>query len=94
MPKKAKTILMGLEKPKAAAPAATECGVPAAFTPGPVYYRAGPIPTTDGALLLAMEILWPEIWPAAHNHELWGARPDGTCDNAWRNDATGHTYDD
>jgi hypothetical protein len=70
--KKAEAIFMGLEKPITAAPAATECGGPAAFTPGPAY-QAGPIPTIDGALLLAAEILWPEIWPAAHNRELWGA---------------------
>ena len=84
------TILMGLEKAIATSPAATECGEPAAFNPGPASYQAGPIPTTDGALYLAAEILWPEIWPAAHNREVWGCRSD----KAWRNDATGHSYGD
>lgn len=89
MRSKAKTIFTGLEKPIMEAPAATECGVPAAFTSGPVH-QAGPIPTPDGALFLAAETLWPEIWPAAHNRELWGCRTD----DAWRNDATGHSYGD
>lgn len=75
-------------------PVANGRGEPAASNQGPVPYPAGPTPTTDGALYLAAEILWPEIWPAAHNRELWGAGPDGTYGNAWRNDATGHSYDD
>lgn len=76
-----------------AAPATTECGKPAAFTAGPVH-QAGPTPTLDGALFLAAEILWPEVWPAAHNRDLWVAEPVAHGGNAWRNDGTGHSYDD
>ncbi len=88
----ARTIFRGLEKPKTAAPAATECGAPAAFTPGPAY-QAGPTPTLDGALYLAAEILWPEIWPAALNSELWGAGPEDMCRERWKNDASGYSFD-
>lgn len=38
--------------------------------------------------------IWDQIWPARHNHELWLSRPDGTCGDAFRNDATGHSYDE
>jgi hypothetical protein len=90
----ASPISRGLEKPTTAAPAATECGEPAAFTPGPASYRAGPTPTIDGMAYLIAEILWPEAWPPAHNRDLWGAGPDGMYGNTWRNDATDHSYDD
>jgi hypothetical protein len=28
-------------------------------------------------LFAAPETIWPEIWPAAHNRELWLTPPDG-----------------
>lgn len=75
-----------------ACPVTNECGEPAAFTPGPVSYRTGPIPISrvddvDGEMWLAAEILWPEIWPARHNRELWLTGPDGT--HGWRDQADG-----
>jgi hypothetical protein len=53
-----------------------------------VPYRAAgptPIPTTDGALYLAAEVIYGEAWAARHNAEIWGA---------WRNDATGYSFED
>jgi hypothetical protein len=89
------TALGDLEKPSAAAPVTTECGEPAAFAPRPAPYRvAGSTPTIDGALYLAAEVLWPETWPARHNAEIWGTRPDGIYGDGWKNDATGHSYED
>ena len=88
------TIYRDAGKLHAAFPVKNECGEPAAFTPGSVPYRGWPfsIPTGDGALYLAAEILWPEIWPAAHNRELQKA--DGTYSEGWKNDATGFSYED
>ena len=48
------------------------CALPGAAIPGDVTASSVSIPTIDGALYLAAEILWP---------------------NAYRNDATGHSYD-
>jgi hypothetical protein len=53
-----------------------------------------PIPTVDGDLYLAAEILWPEIWPASHNSELRRCGTALSAGNAWRNDATGHSHDE
>jgi hypothetical protein len=77
-----------------ACPVANGRGEPAASNPGPVPYQAGPTPTTDGALYLAAEIIWPEIWPARHNHEVWKTGPDGTCGESWKNDATAWSFDE
>jgi hypothetical protein len=68
------------------------CTLPSAAIPGDVTASPLPIePPIDGALPQAAELLWPEISPAAHDCEFWGAGPDGTY--AYRNDATGHSYD-
>lgn len=76
------TISPDLGKPDSAVPVKTECGEPAAFTPGPDSYRtAGPNPTTDGMAYLIADILGPEPWAAAHNRELW------------KNDASGWSFD-
>jgi hypothetical protein len=82
-----------------ARPVSNECGEPTVLTQGPVPYRAiGPIPiesTIDGGLYLAAEI-WAEGWPAGF-HPAWllltirGYAPRG---NAWRNDATGWSFDE
>jgi hypothetical protein len=83
----APTAYPGLEKPVAAAPARTECSQPAAFTPGPASYQAGPMPTIDGPEFYLAAEIWAEDWPAAHNHELWNVGPDGTY--SWRSQADG-----
>jgi hypothetical protein len=44
-----------------------------------------PIPTTDGALYLAAEVIYGEAWAARHNAEIWGA---------WCNDATGYSFEE
>jgi hypothetical protein len=83
-----KTISGDAGKPNRAVPVTTECAEPGAFTPGPVPYRAaGPtsIPTTDGALYLAGEVIYGEAWAFRHNAEIWGA---------WCNDATGYSFED
>jgi len=64
-----------------------ECALPGAFNPGGGTASPVPIPTTDGGAYLALEIIWPEIWPARHNDEIWQTGSDGTC--AWRNQADG-----
>ncbi len=82
-----RTIYRDAGKPNQAVLVTTECALPGAFTPGELTSSPIPIPTTDGAAYLALEIIWPEIWPAAHNHELWNTGPDGTY--AWRDQADG-----
>jgi hypothetical protein len=69
-------------KPNAAVPVTNECGEPTAFTPGSAY-QVGPfpIPTLDGALYLALEIIRPDNFHAA------GTIPAGTYQ--WRNQADG-----
>lgn len=74
-------------KPETAVPVTNGCASPSAAIEGELPGSPIPIPTIDGALYLAAEILFPEIWPAAHNRELWGAGPDGTF--GWRNQADG-----
>lgn len=82
------TISTDTGKPKAAVPVTNGGTSPGAALQGELTRSPIPIePTIDGALYLAAEILWPEIWPAAHNRELWGAGPDGTY--AWRSQADG-----
>jgi hypothetical protein len=66
-------------KPERAVPVGNGCALP--DSPIPIE------PTIDGAFYLAAEVIWPEIWPAAHNREIWGAGPDGTYD--WRDQADG-----
>jgi len=82
------TIHRETGKPKAAVPVTNGCALPDAAIPGDVTASPIPIePTIDGALYLAAEILWLEIWLARHNHDLWGTGPDGTY--RWRNQADG-----
>jgi diaminobutyrate acetyltransferase len=86
-----KAIYRDAGKPDAAVPVINGCALPGAAIQGDVTASPIPIPTIDGALYLAAEInIWPKIWSAAHNRDLWGAGPDGTC--TYRNDATGHSY--
>jgi hypothetical protein len=62
--------------------------LPAAAIQGELSGSPIPIePSVDGALYLAAEIIWPEIWPARSNLDLWGTGPDGTY--AWRNQCDG-----
>lgn len=81
------------------------------FTGGPAC-QAGPIPlpTIDGAMYLAAEVVFAEVWPASPDgifKELWeinGPFEDPWCaeynrsvwgdNDTWRNDATGHSYDE
>jgi hypothetical protein len=79
-------------KPDQAVPVTSGYTSPGAAIPGDVPASPIPIPAVNGALYLAAEIVWPEFWPARHNHEIWQTGPDGT--NTYRNDATGHSYDD
>jgi hypothetical protein len=83
------TIYRDAGKPDQAVPVTTECVLPSAFTSGEALTGPSPIPipTIDGAAYLALEITWPEIWPAAHNREIWNAGPDGAY--SWRNQADG-----
>ena len=88
-----KTIYRDAGKPYLAVPVTNGCASPGAAIQGELTGSPIPIePTIDGALYLAAEIIWPEIWPAAHNAEICGTGPDGTY--AYRNDATGHSWDD
>ncbi|MGP0076182.1 MAG: hypothetical protein ACLPWF_30035 [Bryobacteraceae bacterium] len=82
-----KTIFGDAGKPDQAVPVTNECALPGVFTPGELTGSPIPIPTTDGAAYLALEIIWAEIWPATHNRDVWGTGPDGTY--AWRNQADG-----
>lgn len=70
-----------------AVPLTDGCTLPGAAIRGDVTASPIPVPTIDGALYLVAEIIWPEFWPAAHNHDLWRAGRDGTCQ--WRNQADG-----
>jgi hypothetical protein len=74
-------------KRDAAVPATNGCTLPGAAIRGDVTASPSPSPTIDGALYLTAEVIWPEIWPALHNHELWGAGPDGNYH--WRDQADG-----
>ena len=73
-------ISTGTVKPYAAVPATYGCASPPAGAPGELTGSPIPIePSSDGPeFYLAAEILWPEIWPARSNHELWLTGPDGT----------------
>ena len=70
-----------------ARPVTNSCALPSAPAIGDATASPVPIPTIDGALYLAAEILLPEFWPAGSNHDLWGGGPDGTYQ--WRNQADG-----
>jgi len=63
----------------------TEASVP--VTNVATSWSAKDVPTVDGALYLAAEVIWPETWPARSNLDLWGTGPDGTY--AYRNQADG-----
>lgn len=83
-----KTIYRDAGKPDTAVPVTNGCTSRAAAIPGDVTAASPiPIPTIDGALYLAAEIIWPEFWPARSNRDLWGMGPDGTYQ--WRNQADG-----
>jgi len=83
-----KPIYRDAGNPESTVPVTDGCTPPDAPIPGDV--TASPIsiePTIDGALYLAAEILWPEIWPARSHHDLWGTGPDGN--DGWRNQGDG-----
>lgn len=82
------TILTDTGKP-AAAPGHNGCVLPGAASTGEALTGPSPIPilTGDVPAYLAPEIVWPEIWPARHNDELWQTGSAGTF--AWRNQADG-----
>jgi hypothetical protein len=74
---KQETSLRGPDKLGPAGPATLECALAGTFTSGPA--QAGPVPITPTlAACPALESVWPEIWPATHNHEVWNTTPDGT----------------
>ena len=77
------TISTDAGKPDAAVPVTNGCALPGAAIQGDVTASPfPPVPTIDGALYLAAEILFPKPW-ARHNAELW-------CNgNGWRNQADG-----
>jgi hypothetical protein len=65
--------LSDAEKPGTAAPTHNGHALPGAAINGanlPVGRL--PIPTTDGALYLANEVIYGEAWAARHNAEIWG----------------------
>lgn len=64
-------------KPGTAVQVTASCTSPGAAASGGVTAPPFPIPTVDGALYLAAEVIWGEAWPARHNHELWLTGPDG-----------------
>jgi len=91
LPTDLKAIYRDTGEPNRAVPVTTECALAGAFTTGEVTTSPTPIPTTYGAAAYpAVETVWPEIWPALHNFEIWQTGPDGTY--AWRNDATGYSH--
>jgi hypothetical protein len=71
-----RTISTDQGKPAAAVPVTNSCVLRGAAAPGDG--TASPTPISN---------IWPEIWPALSNHELWLTDPDGTC--ARRNDVPG-----
>lgn len=80
--------------PEASLPLTKGCTSPGAAIQGELTGSPIPIePTIDGGLYLAAEI-WAEGWPAAHDRDIWSAGADGTCGNAWRNDATAWSFDE
>jgi hypothetical protein len=84
-----RTIYRDAGKPDEAVPVSNSCALSRAAAAGEL--TGSPIPierTTDAA-----EILWPEIWPAAHDRELWRTAPDGTCTEQWKNDATSWSFE-
>jgi hypothetical protein len=88
MPTLPRPIYRDTGKPDAAVPATNGCALPGAAHRGELTGSSLPIePTIDDGLHGAAETIWAEIWPAAHNEEIWGAGPDGTF--AWRNQADG-----
>ncbi len=68
-------------------PGQNGCALPGAASTGEELTCPSPIPipTTDGALYLAAEVIYGEAWAARHNAEVWGA---------WCNDATGYSFED
>jgi excisionase family DNA binding protein len=72
-------ILRDAGKPDAAVPVKNGCTSAGVAIMGDVTASPNQISTTDGVLYPAAEIMWPEIWPAAHNRDVWGTGPDGTC---------------
>ena len=84
---KPETISTDQGKPDRAVPVTSGCALPGAAITGEVLTGASPIPipTTDGALWLAAEVIYGEAWAVRHNAEIWGA---------WCNDATGYSFED
>jgi len=70
---------------KLAVPVTNDCALPGAAISGELTGSPIPIPSTDGALCLADEVIYGEAWAARHNAEIWGA---------WCNDATGYSFED
>lgn len=87
IPAGTRTIFRDAGKPDQAVPVTNGCALPGAAMTGELTGSPIPIPTTDGAASLAAEIIWPEIWPAAHNREIWKTGRDGAY--AWRDRADG-----
>jgi len=64
-------VLTGPDKPRTAGPATIECASRGAFTPGRAPSSPLPIPTTDGALYLAAEIVRPEPYRNDATGHFW-----------------------
>jgi hypothetical protein len=79
------TIYRDAGKPNRAVPVTTECALPGAFTPGEVTASPTPNLTPTAAVFPSAEMIHGEAWVARHNAEIWGA---------WRNDATGYSFED
>jgi excisionase family DNA binding protein len=82
-----KPIFRDAGKPDATVPVTNGCTSAGVAILGDAATSPNQIPTTDGALYPAAEIIWPEIWPAAYNRDVWEAGPDGTY--GWRDQCDG-----
>ncbi len=80
-----KTIYRDAGKHDEAVPVTNGCALPGAAISGELTGSPIPIPTTDGALSFAAEVIYGEAWAARHNAEIWGA---------WCNDPTGYSFED